>query len=132
MTAVLHEGPPFAYGRTLKDHSSYINKIKYNKDGAQFVSVSSDKKIHVYEGKDGVLIKTLASQEGHTGSIYSFAYVTCTRRTHTCTHTNTHTHTHTHMHAHAHAYRSLFPCSHVRFLTYSNPCSAGTRRAPRC
>ena len=43
------DGVPFKPFKTIQPHTNFINKIAYNADGKQFVSVSSDKTIIVHD-----------------------------------------------------------------------------------
>lgn len=45
-----YEGPPFKYVKTVKGHKNFINQVKYNGTGKYFVSISSDRKIIIYDG----------------------------------------------------------------------------------
>ena len=40
----LYAGPPFRYEKGLKEHSNFVNCVRYSPDGSRFISVSSDKK----------------------------------------------------------------------------------------
>lgn len=73
-TQLMHEGPPFKplNTKSKKEHSNYVNKLKFSPDGSKYVSVSSDQKICAYDGTTGDLLKTM--EKGHTASIYSFAW----------------------------------------------------------
>ncbi len=45
------QGPPYKFNKSsTKNHSNYINAVKYSPKGAFFISVSSDKKIVLYNG----------------------------------------------------------------------------------
>lgn len=43
------DGVPFKPFKTISPHTNFINRIAYNQDGSQFVSVSSDKTIIVHD-----------------------------------------------------------------------------------
>jgi len=58
-------------------HKNYVNCTRFSPDFSQFVSVSSDKKIIIWNSEEGKLLKTLADGKGktdHKGSIYSCSY----------------------------------------------------------
>lgn len=57
-----------------REHSNFVNCIRYSPDGSKFITVSSDKKGIVYDGKTGVKIGELASEDGHKGSIYAVSW----------------------------------------------------------
>jgi WD40 repeat protein len=69
-----YAGPPFKLEDTKRGHSRYPNQVAYSHDGNFFVSVGSDKKIFVYDGKSGEVTKELTSDNGHTGGIIAFAW----------------------------------------------------------
>lgn len=81
---ILHEGPPFKLSKTIKEHTNYVNKVKFSPSGEVFVSVSSDKKINCFDGKTGDLLKTIGAEGNHTGSIYSFAWSPDSAKIMTC------------------------------------------------
>ena len=54
---IFYEGPPYKYVRTIKQHVNFINQVKYSNEGKYFVSVSSDKRIIIYNGLTGEVIK---------------------------------------------------------------------------
>lgn len=69
------EGPPFKVnvGACNKDHTRYPNKVKFSNSGERYITVGSDSKIQVFEGKTGEKLKELVSKDnGHKAAIYSF------------------------------------------------------------
>jgi WD40 repeat protein len=68
------QGPPFKFQHSNKEHTKYVNCIRYSPNGAHFVSVSSDKTIQIFDGKTGEKQGTFDTAGGHTGSIYSVAW----------------------------------------------------------
>lgn len=54
-----------------RDHTNFVNCVRYAPDGTKFISVSSDKKGLLYDGKTGSKIGELSTEGGHTGSIYA-------------------------------------------------------------
>ncbi|XP_004503300.1 actin-interacting protein 1-2 [Cicer arietinum] len=69
-----YEGPPFRFKQSHRDHSNFVNCVRYSPDGSKFVSVSSDKKGIIFDGKTGEKIGELSSEGGHTGSIYAVSW----------------------------------------------------------
>lgn len=55
----------------MKDHSRFVNCVRFSNDGNFFASVGSDKKGFIYDGKTGE--KKLAL-EGHNGGVYSCSW----------------------------------------------------------
>jgi WD40 repeat protein len=70
----LYGGPPFKYERSLKEHSNFVNCVRYAPDGSKFVSVASDKQGLVYDGVTGELAGRLDPAAGHAGSVYHCAW----------------------------------------------------------
>ncbi|KAK1660977.1 hypothetical protein QYE76_049136 [Lolium multiflorum] len=72
--ANFYEGPPFKFKHSIRDHSNFVNCIRYAPDGSKFITVSSDKKGLIYDGKTGDKIGELSSEDSHTGSIYAVSW----------------------------------------------------------
>lgn len=68
------QGPPFKYEKGLKEHSNFVNCVRYSPDGSRFISVSSDKAGILYDGTTAAVIGKLDAAGGHAGSIYSVAW----------------------------------------------------------
>ncbi|WOL02858.1 actin-interacting protein 1-2 [Canna indica] len=66
-----YEGPPFKFKLSQREHSNFVNCIRFSPDGSKFISVSSDKKGIIYDGKTGEKIGELSTADGHKGSIYA-------------------------------------------------------------
>ncbi|GFZ12280.1 transducin family protein [Actinidia rufa] len=69
-----YEGPPFKFKLSHRDHSNFVNCIRFSPDGNTFITVSSDKKGILYDAKTGVKIGELSSEDGHKGSIYAVSW----------------------------------------------------------
>ncbi|PIN01320.1 WD40 repeat stress protein/actin interacting protein [Handroanthus impetiginosus] len=69
-----YEGPPFKFKLSHRDHSNFVNCIRFSPDGKRFISVSSDKKGILYDAKTGDKIGELSSEDGHKGSIYAVSW----------------------------------------------------------
>ena len=69
---VFYKGPPFKLDHSCSEHTNYVNQVCYSRDGSKIASVGSDKKIVVYEGKDGTVEETLPVK--HQGSVYCVAF----------------------------------------------------------
>ena len=48
--------------------------MRFSPDGSKFITVSSDKKGIIYEGKTGQKLGELSAQDGHQGSIYAVSW----------------------------------------------------------
>ncbi|KAL0479996.1 actin interacting protein with WD40 repeats [Acrasis kona] len=64
----------FKFQHSVKDHTKFINCIRYSPDNLRFVAVSSDKTISIFDGKTGEKQGVFDSAGAHTGSIYSVAW----------------------------------------------------------
>ncbi|XP_031259365.1 actin-interacting protein 1-2-like [Pistacia vera] len=69
-----YEGPPFKFKLSYSDHSNFVNCVRFSPDGSKFISVSSDKKGIIFDGKTGGKIGELSSEDGHKGSIYAVSW----------------------------------------------------------
>ncbi|KAJ0048457.1 hypothetical protein Pint_17007 [Pistacia integerrima] len=69
-----YEGPPFKFKLSHRDHSNFVNCVRFSPDGSKFISVSSDKKGIIFDGKTGGKIGELSSEDGHKGSIYAVSW----------------------------------------------------------
>lgn len=57
-----------------REHSNFVNCVRFSPDGSKFISVSSDKKGIIYDGKTGEKIGELSAEDGHKGSIYAVSW----------------------------------------------------------
>ncbi|CAN1180390.1 Actin-interacting protein 1-2 [Linum perenne] len=69
-----YEGPPFKFKLSHRDHSNFVNCVRFSPDGSKYISVSSDKKGLIFDGKTAEKIGELSSGEGHKGSIYAVSW----------------------------------------------------------
>jgi len=69
-----HQGPPFKFQSSFKEHTRFPNCVRYNSDGTQFITVGADSKIYLFDGAEGTKIKEFAAADAHKGSIYSFSW----------------------------------------------------------
>lgn len=58
----------------VRDHSNFVNCVRFSPDGSKFISVSSDKKGKIYDAKTAEKIGELSAEDGHTGSIYAVSW----------------------------------------------------------
>jgi WD40 repeat protein len=68
------EGPPFKFKKSFKEHSRFVNCVRFSPDGEKLVSVGADKTGFIYDGKTGDLIKPLSSTNAHTLGIYGISW----------------------------------------------------------
>ncbi|XP_062192118.1 actin-interacting protein 1-2-like [Phragmites australis] len=72
--ANFYQGPPFKFKHSIRGHSNFVNCVRYSPDGSKFITVSSDKKGLIYDGKTGEKIGELSTEGSHTGSIYAVSW----------------------------------------------------------
>ena len=54
-----------------REHTNFVNCIRFSPDGSKFLSVGSDKNGFLFDGKTGGMLGALSSEDGHNGSIYA-------------------------------------------------------------
>ncbi|KAL5722028.1 Actin-interacting protein 1-2 [Ranunculus cassubicifolius] len=69
-----YEGPPFKFKLSHREHSNFVNCVRFSPDGTKFITVSSDKKGIIYDGKTGEKIGEFSPEDGHKGSIYALSW----------------------------------------------------------
>lgn len=57
-----------------REHSNFVNCVRFAPDGNKFITVSSDKKGIIYDGKTCEKLGELSSEDGHRGSIYAVSW----------------------------------------------------------
>ncbi|KAK9457460.1 WD40-repeat-containing domain protein [Dipodascopsis uninucleata] len=68
MSMVFYHGPPFRFSKAIRgEHSNFAQDIAFSSDGSYLVSVGADRKIVVYDGREGDAITSL--KDAHAGSI---------------------------------------------------------------
>ncbi|KAJ7634661.1 WD40-repeat-containing domain protein [Roridomyces roridus] len=70
---VFHQGAPYKYDKTIKTHTKFVQDVRYAPSGDYFVSVGSDSKIFLHEGKTGETIGEVTDSP-HTGSIMACSW----------------------------------------------------------
>ncbi|KAK8582962.1 hypothetical protein V6N13_069728 [Hibiscus sabdariffa] len=68
------DGKGKSFVRAFMGHSNFVNCIRFSPDGSKLISVSSDKKVIIYDAKTGETKGTFSSEDGHTGSIYAVSW----------------------------------------------------------
>ncbi|KAL9940040.1 hypothetical protein V8E36_000745 [Tilletia maclaganii] len=83
-TLAFFHGVPFKYNRTLSTHTRFVQDVRYAPNGERFVSVGSDAKIFVYEGKTGDTFFELLGEGGsapaHKGTIFAVDFAPDSKR----------------------------------------------------
>lgn len=70
---VFYHGAPYKYNKTINAHTRFVQDVAYAPNGDHFVSVGSDSKVFVYDGKTGDILVELSAKAsgGHTGTIFA-------------------------------------------------------------
>jgi len=68
------EGPPFKFKKTFKEHTRFVNCVRFAPDGSKAITVGSDKIGILYDGKEGNKVGALSSTNAHTAGIYSCSW----------------------------------------------------------
>ena len=68
-------GPPFKLDHNIRDHTRFVNSVRYSPDGERFCSAAADGKIFVYDGKTGEKVAELADGgNAHKGGVYAISW----------------------------------------------------------
>ncbi|EHB03648.1 WD repeat-containing protein 1 [Heterocephalus glaber] len=59
---------------TLKDHSRFVNCVRFSPDGNRFATASADGQIFIYDGKTGEKVCALGGSKAHDGGIYAISW----------------------------------------------------------
>ncbi|KAJ1549424.1 WD repeat-containing protein 1 [Cladochytrium tenue] len=63
------------FNKSIKDHSRFVQCVRFSPSGDSFVSAGMDGKMFIYDGKTGDKISELTgASDGHTGGILSFSW----------------------------------------------------------
>lgn len=54
-----------------REHLNFVNCVRFSPDGNMFLTVGSDKKGFLFNGKTGEKLGELSMEDGHSGSIYA-------------------------------------------------------------
>ncbi|XP_035518224.1 WD repeat-containing protein 1 [Morone saxatilis] len=68
------EGPPFKFKFTLRDHSQFVNCVRFSPDGGRFATASADGQIFIYDGATGERVSSLGGEKAHKGGIYAVSW----------------------------------------------------------
>ncbi|KAI4826881.1 hypothetical protein KUCAC02_030311 [Chaenocephalus aceratus] len=71
---LINSGPPFKFKFTMREHSQFVNCVRFSPDGNRFVTAGADGQMFLYDGKDGNLISTLGGEKAHKGGIYAISW----------------------------------------------------------
>ncbi|KIJ61836.1 hypothetical protein HYDPIDRAFT_95700 [Hydnomerulius pinastri MD-312] len=70
---IFHQGPPFKYDKTIREHTKFVQDVKFSPNGSNFLSVGSDSKIILFKGDNGEKIADITDSP-HKGSIMACSW----------------------------------------------------------
>jgi len=65
--------PPAKFAHSNKDHTRFVNVVRFSPNGEKYASGSSDKRVFIYEGKEGQKVGELP-ENSHSGGVYSLSW----------------------------------------------------------
>lgn len=72
-TLVFHTGVPWKFSKVIRTHSGFVQALSYSPNGDVFASAGSDRKIFLYDGKEGNVL-TPEGLTGHQGTVFAVAF----------------------------------------------------------
>uniref|UniRef100_A0A3P8RU47 WD repeat domain 1 n=1 Tax=Amphiprion percula TaxID=161767 RepID=A0A3P8RU47_AMPPE len=69
-----YEGPPFKFKFTIRDHSQFVNCVRFSPDGARFATAGADGMIFIFDGATGERVGSLGEDKAHKGGIYAVSW----------------------------------------------------------
>ncbi|KAG8832221.1 WD40 repeat-like protein [Serendipita sp. 399] len=67
---MFYQGAPYKYEKTIRTHTKFVQDVRYAPSGDLFVSVGSDARVFVYDGKTGDVVADLG-ENVHNGTIFA-------------------------------------------------------------
>lgn len=68
------EGPPFKSHGFNRNHTNFVNCVKYSPDGEHFASGGADGQIFLWDGKTGEEKACVGGGKAHKGSVYGLSW----------------------------------------------------------
>ncbi|KAF7657802.1 hypothetical protein LDENG_00022140 [Lucifuga dentata] len=73
-SASFFEGPPFKFKFTIRQHTRFVNCVRFSPNGDHFVTAGADGQIFLFDGKTGEAKGSLGGEKAHDGGIYSVSW----------------------------------------------------------
>ncbi|RIB25557.1 quinon protein alcohol dehydrogenase-like superfamily [Gigaspora rosea] len=76
-SVVFLHGVPYKHNLTIRDHAGFVQGVEFSPDGERLVTVGSDKKVFLYDGKTGsklLCLSDIVATDSHKGSIYAVSW----------------------------------------------------------
>lgn len=67
------EGPPFKFSKMIRDHTNFVNCVRFSHNGEKFVTGGAEGKVFVYEGKSADKLGELGAP-AHKGGVYALTF----------------------------------------------------------
>ncbi|CAK4004935.1 hypothetical protein B0A50_02641 [Lecanosticta acicola] len=85
MSMVFYHGAPFTFNTSVRGkHDKYIYGTQFSPNGEVLVTVGSDRKIWIYDGKTGEAIREMGGAGEHKGSIFGVGWDRDSKKVVTC------------------------------------------------
>ncbi|XP_019736220.1 WD repeat-containing protein 1 isoform X2 [Hippocampus comes] len=68
------EGPPFKFKFSIRDHSQFVNCVRFSPDGSHFATAGADGQILIFDGGNGERVSSLGGEKAHKGGIYAISW----------------------------------------------------------
>jgi WD40 repeat protein len=73
-TLAFYHGPPFKFQFCMKNHTQFVNVVRYSPNGELICSGGHDCMAFLYNGESGEFIQSLGGEKTHNGGIYALAW----------------------------------------------------------
>ncbi|TPX48017.1 hypothetical protein SeLEV6574_g02305 [Synchytrium endobioticum] len=74
-TVNFYNGVPYKFGKSIKDHTRFVQAVRFSPNGEFFASAGMDAKIFLYNGQTGDKVAELTSAaNSHTGGIFALSW----------------------------------------------------------
>ncbi|XP_050398777.1 actin-interacting protein 1 [Patella vulgata] len=67
------EGPPFKLKSYIKEHTNFVNTVRFSPDGEVFASGGADAMVYIYNGSTGDKVGQLGDK-AHKGGVYALCF----------------------------------------------------------
>ncbi|TPX34145.1 hypothetical protein SmJEL517_g03113 [Synchytrium microbalum] len=75
LTVNFYNGVPYKFGKSITDHTRFVQAVRFSPNGEFFASAGMDSKVFLYDGKTGDKIAELSSAaNSHTGGIFALSW----------------------------------------------------------
>ncbi|KDQ07334.1 hypothetical protein BOTBODRAFT_38865 [Botryobasidium botryosum FD-172 SS1] len=66
-TVAFHHGTPYKFEKTIREHTRFVQDVRFSPSGAHFASAGSDMKVFLYDGSTGNLVAEF--KDAHKGGV---------------------------------------------------------------